>query len=106
LTTVLNGTSTYSTAVLEEQTVYKSSFSTAVEYVDVPFSTVVNRTDPGLCVVVGYSSGTSPAGTVQYESALLAILSGWMWSTSTNGTTFSGASTTKCLYCCIYGTTQ
>jgi hypothetical protein len=95
-------------ALIEEEPVYSSAMSSAYEYIEVPFTNVSNRTESGVCVVLGYASGSSTVANVEYENVLLglgSILSGWQWSSS-NGTTWSGSTGAKCLRMYIYGTAQ
>jgi prepilin-type N-terminal cleavage/methylation domain-containing protein len=92
--------------LIEEESLNCSALSSAYEWVEVPLSSVTNRTDAGVCIVIGYRSGSTTLANVQYESALLSILSGWQWSTSSDGSTWGSTSTTKCLRLYVYGTTQ
>jgi prepilin-type N-terminal cleavage/methylation domain-containing protein len=100
-----NGSNLPST-LIEEEPFYESALSSGFEYAEVQFSNVKNRTDSGLCLVIGYTAGSSPVAVVDYESALLQLLSGWTWATSSNGTSWSGAAANKCLRMYVYGTTQ
>jgi prepilin-type N-terminal cleavage/methylation domain-containing protein len=94
---------------LETEPLYESAASSGYEYVSVNFKNLKNlslATYPGLCIVVQYTSGTSPVGTVQYQTSLLNILSGAYWSTSSNaGSTWSSASSLSCLQFNVNGTT-
>ncbi len=94
---------------LEQETLYESACSSNYEYVSVPFKNLNNLnllTYPGLCLVIRYTSGTTPAGTVQYQTSLLNILSGAYWATSSNGgSTWSSASGLNCMQFNINGTT-
>jgi type II secretory pathway pseudopilin PulG len=92
--------------LIEEEPCNESACSTANEYVEVQFTNVKNRTDTGLCLVVGYTAGTTPVATLSYESSIAALITGWTWSTSTNGTTWTGATLLKTQRMSIYGTTQ
>ena len=93
-------------ALIEEESLNCSALSSAYEWVEVPLSSVTNRTESGLCVVTGYRSGTSTIADAQYESALVSIVPSWQWSTSSDGSTWSSTSTKQCLRLYVYGTTQ
>ena len=94
---------------LEQEPMYVSAMSTSNEYVPVAFKNLKSlslATYPGLCLVIQFNTGNGTATTLQYETALLNILSGADWSTSSNaGSTWSSASSLNCLQFNVYGTT-
>jgi hypothetical protein len=92
--------------VLQEVPFYESALSTGYEYAEVKFTNLTNLpAGQPICVVIGYTSGSSTIGTLQYQTALLSILSGFAWSTSSDGgTTWTSPSSTSNMYMTIYGT--
>ncbi len=94
-------------AVLEQEPAYEAGMSSSYEYYEVDFKSLTGLNPlTGVCVVVGYTSGTAPIASAQYESALLNILSTGGWSTTSNaGSTWTSPTNLDCLQCYVYGTT-
>jgi hypothetical protein len=96
-------------AVLGQTTVYSSAMSASYEMVDAYFTGLTNlNPSQGLCIEVRYNNGGSGGGNVQleYESALLSILSNTCFSVSSNaGSTWAvpGLGTSVAMMS-VYGT--
>jgi prepilin-type N-terminal cleavage/methylation domain-containing protein len=83
-------------AVLAQRTVFATSFSTAYEWVEIPFDVSGLNPNQTICIVMSYKSGATSLGSFQIDQALLTILTTGKWSTSTDGgvTWSSGLGTT------------
>jgi prepilin-type N-terminal cleavage/methylation domain-containing protein len=94
---------------LEQEPLYESATSTNNEYVSVTFKNLKNLnilSYPALCLVIRYTSGTTPVATLQYQSSLSNIHMGADWSTTSNGgASWPAASPVLCLLFNVYGTT-
>ena len=94
------------TMVICDTLLYTSALSTAYEWVDIPVRGATGLSpSQNVCVVLGYASGTNNVCSVQYDTALLAILSSANWTTSTNaGSSWGGMSILSCAKMAVYGT--
>lgn len=91
--------------LLAQQTVYCSAFSTAYEWVDVPFNATGLDPNQTLCIVMSYKSGATNLGSFQIDQALLNILTMAKWSTSSDGgASWSSGIGTTCGRFYVYAT--
>ena len=94
------------TTVIAEAQLNTSALSTAYEWIDVPIRGATGLSpSQNVCVVLGYASGSTAVCQIQYDTALLAILSSANWTTSSNaGSSWAGLSLLSCGKVAVFGT--